>query len=327
MVKNSIIQFLLRLAAFCLLLLLADRAIGYVFSRLYFNQKVGQFSQTTYAIDSANQDILIFGSSRAVRHYDTDTIAAATGLSTYNAGRDGQMIPYAAAVEEVALKRHRPKLVILDINAWELADNPSKYEKLTILLPYYHKHPELKPYLSEISPFESYKLYSRVYPYNSSIFILASNGLFPGSTKKDAHGYLPLEGQIPPGFMQDYLARMETRLQKIKSKEEKPDQKAIAYYKKFLDATAAAQIPTLVVISPTIVKNPSRLDNQAKEYQLVKEIAGSYPNVSFLDYSADERFNDKTEKFADVFHLNRQGSAEFSADIARWLTSHHFSAY
>ncbi|MDE3248157.1 MAG: hypothetical protein KGO82_05850 [Bacteroidota bacterium] len=320
--KKTIIQFLLRLAAFCLLLVLSDRLLGFVFSKLYFSQEVGQFHQTTYAVDSARQDILIFGSSRAVRHYDTDSIATATGMSTYNAGRDGQMIPYAAAVEEIALKRNRPKLVILDINAWELADNPSKYEKLTILLPYYDKHPELKTYLSEISPFETYKLYSKVYPFNSSIFILASNALFPASAKKDANGYLPLDAVMTPAFLKEYKGNMEVRYQKIKNKEEKPDQKAIGYYKKFLDATAAAHVPTLVVISPTVIKDPFILDNQEKEKQLVKDIATAYPQVTFLDYSADPRFYDHPEKFSDAFHLNRQGASEFSADLARYLASH-----
>lgn len=323
MTKNKIIQFLLRLLAFCVVLVLADRLLGFVFSKLYFSQRVGQYHQTTYAVDSARQDILIFGSSRAVRHYDTDSIAAATGLSTYNAGRDGQMIPYAAAVEAIALKRNRPKLVILDINCWELAENPGKYEKLTILLPYYAQHPELKPYLSEISPFETYKLFSKVYPFNSSIFILASNALFPASAKKDANGYLPLDAVMTPAFLKEYKGNMEARYQKIKNKEEKPDQKAIGYYKKFLDATAAAQIPTLVVISPSVIKEPYILDNQEKEKQLVKEIATSYPQVTFLDYSADPRFYDHPEKFSDAFHLNRQGASEFSADLARYLAAHY----
>ncbi|MFT3932960.1 MAG: DUF1574 family protein [Chitinophagaceae bacterium] len=325
MKQKRVIPFLLRLAAFCVLLFIMDRIIGMVFEKIYFNQRAGQFSQTTYAIDSASQDIMVFGSSRAVRHYASPLISKELGVSCYNCGRDGQMIPYTAAVQQIALERHTPKLVILDINPWELAQDPSKYEKLTILLPYYEKHKELINYISEVSPFERYKLFSKTYPYNSSIFILTTNALFANSVKKDDHGYLPLEGSMTDATTTDYQRKMLARYERIKIKKEVPDEKGIAYYKKFLDNTSRLNIKTLVVISPTILKDPFYLDNQALEKQLVIDIAKQYPNISFLDYSLDPRFNNHPEKFSDVFHLNRQGSQEFTADISAYIKANHLA--
>lgn len=197
MEKRSVIRFLTRLAIFCIILIVIDRIVGFAFKKVYFSQRVGQFSQTTYAIDSARQDIMIFGSSRAVRHYSSPIIAQGLGLSCYNSGRDGQMIPYSTAVQEVSLNRHKPKLIILDINPWELAVNPSKYEKLTILLPYCNEHPELIKYIAEVSEFERYKLFSQTYPYNSSIFILGTNALLPNSVKKIVAGICHWKAGLP----------------------------------------------------------------------------------------------------------------------------------
>ena len=60
--------FLKRLFLFIIVVIIADHLIGLLLSQLYFNQHKGQYAQTTYAIDSTNQDIIVFGSSRAVRH-------------------------------------------------------------------------------------------------------------------------------------------------------------------------------------------------------------------------------------------------------------------
>lgn len=319
MKKSAIIKFLLRLGIFCVVLLALDQALGFAFRKIYFSQRVGQYAQTTYAIDSAQQDIMIFGSSRAVRHYSSPIISQITGLSCYNSGRDAQMIPYATAVEEVTLNRHKPKLVILDINPWELAVNQSKYEKLSILLPYCREHKELVKYIQEISPFEPYKLLSQTYPYNSSIFILASNTLTPSSVKKDQNGYLPLENILTKAYLDEYTAKMKARWERIRTKKEVAEEKGVAYFRQFLCRTAKDQVKTLVVISPTILNNPFELDNQLLERQMVERICSEYPNVTFLDYSTDARFNFHFEKFSDEFHLNKNGAEEFSTILAEYI--------
>jgi len=317
MSNKPVIRFFVRFAAFSIILIAADRLAGIALKKIYFSQHVGQYSQTTYAIDSAKQDILIFGSSRAVRHYSPSIISKASGLSCYNSGRDGLMIPYAAAVQEVSLARHIPKLIILDISPRELGIDRVKYERLSILLPYCSEHEQLTKYIKEVSPFEPDKLVSKTYPFNSSAFVLACNTLLAKSASKDDNGYLPLENSLTKTEIDDYKNRMVARAKKIREKTEVAEDKAVAYFKQFLDNAAKYNIKTLVVISPTILKNPFYLDNQTLERDLIEKITGQYKNVTFLDYSKDPRFNGHSEKFADYFHLNVQGSTEFSQLIAR----------
>lgn len=312
-------MFLFKLVVFSLCLIVIDRILGFCLQSLYFDQRVGQFSQTTYAVDSSKQDLLIFGSSRAVRHYSSPILSKGCGLSCYNSGRDGQMIPYSIALEEVSLNRHKPKLIILDINPWEFAVNQSKYEKLTILLPYCDKHKELIKYIKEISAFEPYKLLSKVYPYNSSIFIMANNTLFRNSEKKDDNGYLPLEGKMTKAELQDYQLKMNQRSINLHKKKNLVDYKAIKYFKEFLDNTIKNRIKTLVIISPTILKNSVELDNQSLQKSIIIDICKHYNNITFLDYSTDARFNYHPEKFSDEFHLNTQGSKEFSTILTKYI--------
>jgi len=316
--KNSpVTKFLVRLAAFGVILIVADYLVGLGLKKIYFSQRVGQYSQTTYALDSAKQDILIFGSSRAVRHYSPSIISKVSGLSCYNSGRDGLMIPYAAAVQEVSLKRHVPKMIILDISPRELGIDKSKYERLSILLPYCSRHQELLKYIKEVGPFEPDKLVSKTYPFNSSVFVLACNSLLAKSADKDDNGYVPLENAMTRHETDDYAKRMAARARKVRKKTEIPEDKAIGYFKQFLDDAAKYNIKTLVVISPTILHNPFYLDNQLLERNLIEKITGRYKNATFLDYSNDPRFNYHPEKFADYFHLNVRGSKEFSEIIAQ----------
>ena len=305
--KKPFVTFLIKLSAFFVVLVILDHLVGFTLRKIYFDQHAGQFSQTTYAIDSAKQDIMIFGSSRAVRHYSSPIISAVSGLSCYDSGRDGLMIPYSTAMEEISLARHKPTLIILDITPRELGVDESKYDKLSILLPYCEEHKEFIKYVQEISPFEPYKLFSKTYSFNSSIFILATNTLFATSVKKDMNGYLPLEGKMTKAEVEDYDLRMKERYEKIRFKKDIPEGKSIRYFKTFLDNSAKNNIKTLVVISPTILKDPFYLDNQIVEKKLITKITAQYPNATFLDYSSDSRFNYHPEKFSDVFHLNKQG--------------------
>lgn len=302
--------FLKRLFLFLIVVIVIDQLLGLLLSHLYFNQHKGQYAQTTYAVDSANQDIIIFGSSRAVRHYSPTILSNAFGKSCYNVGRDGQMIPYYAALEEVIFNRQKPKMVIIDINSWEFFEGNSKYEKLSILLPYCHKHPELIKYLETSSPFERYKLFSAIYPFNSSLFIATNNKLFENKLSLAENGYDPLDKNMDEAgiaFTKKIIAKEKMD---VSVKTAKIDTLAMRFYKQFLQKCADAKIPTYVVISPTIAPENSSI----RKDKLI-EITKLYPTATFLDFSSNPNYNNHLEKFADIFHLNKKGSEEFTKEL------------
>ncbi|WP_144264052.1 SGNH/GDSL hydrolase family protein [Filimonas lacunae] len=293
---------------------IADRAIGYLLHKLYFSVPKGQFAQTTYSIDSANQDVIILGSSRAIRHYNTSILSDKLHLSCYNAGRDAQFLPYYSAIEDVVFAKHTPKLLILDMNVWEFSPNSQKYDRLSIFLPYVQNHPELVPYIEEMGKWEKLKLYCHTYLYNSTLFIAMHDFLLGGSLPKDENGYLPLDRQMSKHDFDNYEQKKKLYDAKRAQEHIVLDQKAVKYFESMLDKARAKNVKVYVIISPTILSEP-----ETEEKKLIGTIAQRYPNVTFLDYTHDTRYNNLYQKFADEFHLNKEGAEEYSKQLADTL--------
>ncbi|MBK0383662.1 hypothetical protein I5M32_11900 [Pedobacter sp. SD-b] len=311
MEKINLKRFFKNLLIFTALLVAADRIIGYALEKAYFSLKAGQFAQTTYTLDKAAPDILVFGSSRALHHYSSSILSDKLHKSIYNAGSDGQFLPYYCAAQEVILQRKIPKIIILDVNIWELGPNDSKYIKLASLLPYVSEHPILKKYTAEISDYENIKFISKTYPYNSTLLISAYDHLFSNKLPSDDRGYFPLVRTIPKQQFEHYREQQRIYNEKRAKQKIKIDMNAVDYYRAFLQRCEDLKIKTYVIISPTILKEP-----KTKEKILLKIIAEEYPNVTFLDYSSDATYNNHYKLFADEFHLNDTGAKKFSEELA-----------
>jgi hypothetical protein len=312
MLNNNVIPFFKKFLLFLAVVFVVDRVIGFGLEKLYFSLDRGQFAQNTYALDKASPDILVFGSSRAQHHYSSEILSNKLGLSIYNAGRDGQFLPYYCAVQDVILQRKTPKIVILDVNIWELGPNEQKYSKLAQLLPYVGEHPILKKYTAEISEFENLKLISKTYPYNSTLLISVYDHLFTDKQPEDDRGYFPLIGQVSEQMFNKYKTEKAVYDKKRALQNIQIDQHAVAYYHQFLQKTKDLNIKTYVVISPTVLKEPN-----TEEKSLLESIAKKYSNVTFLDYATDSIYNNHYQLFADEFHLNKKGAEKFSEELAK----------
>jgi len=308
--KEDVILFLKRALLFVALIFMTDSILGYGLKKLYFIQKKGQFAQTTYAVDSTYQDILIFGSSRATRHYKPDIFSSKIKMSCYNGGRDGQMIPFSAALEDVTFKRYIPKIILLDINPWELSKGRSKYEKLSILFPYFNYHPELESHLDRINKGEKYKLLSKTYAFNSSLFISLNNFILEKRLPKENSGYLPLTGIMTKEAYEDYLSKSAS-INASEFKNNSLDTTAVNLYTSFLKKARKHGIKTFVFISPCILNNSF---NPFKK-NLIKQIALE-EGAAFYDYSGDSRFNNNYTLFSDIFHLNNVGAEIYTKLVA-----------
>lgn len=310
--KNEVIRFFINLGAFLCVLILVDQLLGRLFFRLYFGQKVGPFHQITYAVDSAKQDIMVFGSSRAERHYSSTILSKNLGYKTYNFGVAGEKIVYSAALQEVAFKRHIPKILILDINPFDISVDPTKYEKLSILIPYYSHHPELLKYIKEIGDFEELKLYSKIYPFNSIFFILAGATLFPNKQDKDDFGYIAQSGNMSAKEANQFKQRLLERYTNLSTAASPTDEKAKGYLIQFLDLAKKNNIKTFVVISPMLFSESYKWNKELDQKVEIEKIIKRYPNVTYWDYSSDTYYNNHSEKFTDMLHLNKEGAEDFT---------------
>lgn len=285
---------------------LLDWGVGAVLRHFYFTKKNGADYRTNNVINKTKADVLIFGSSKAVYHYDTKIIGDSLHMSVYNAGRDLSYIYYHYALLEAVLKRYSPKLVVLDTRANEFQQ--FKYnedrDRINVLLPYYDSHPELREVCLLRGPFERYKLLSKMYPYNSLILNELVELLPIARYKKDdsQDGYIAKYGQFKGG-LQPYTVN------------DAVDSTAALYYKKFVELCKARNVPLVVVYSP-IYQDINSAANRNVQYvmQVCKD-----NNVPVLNYLRDTTFASKPQYFYDALHLNREGSVVYSSIIGEKL--------
>ncbi|MFP5039450.1 hypothetical protein [Parasediminibacterium sp. JCM 36343] len=306
--------FLKKIFLFILILAIFDYMIGQCLHYIYFSQKRGQFAQTTYSLDSSNQDILVFGNSRAARHYSSAILSDSLHKTCYNLGMDAQGIIYATALQEVIFNRHKPSMVILNINAWEFDESPVKYERLSVFLPYCKEHPELIKYIKLSSPAAKWELLSNVYTYNSTFFTTISNLSQANNLPKIQGGYDPMIKKMNATEIAFVKKKIVLQAEENRQKPPKIDTIAFSYYSNFLKKCVDNHIPTYVIISPTLVP-----EEQSKGKEKLIEITQSFPTIKFMDFSSDPDYNGHFEKFADFLHLNKEGAEAFTKKLAAVL--------
>lgn len=287
---------------FLAILILLDFSIGSILKYFYNKQTSGLLYRATYSIDSTKADILIFGASRANHHYVPDIFENRLHLSCYNTGRDGETIFYNYAILKCALKRYSPKIAILDFSRDEFVKTPDNYDRLSALLPYYEDHPEIRSIVQLKSPYEKYKLLSKIYPYNSLIF---SIGI--GTTKlntsreyiKDENGYVPLPEIWKRPLQEDTTLR-----------ENELDSNTIKAFESFISECTQSNIKAYIVISPVFIKY-TKAD---KSVQIAQKIAKQY-KIPLYDFTYDSQFLNSEGLYADANHLNEKGAVLFTNKV------------
>ena len=218
------------------------------------------------------------------------------GLSYYNAGRDGCSIFYHYAVLKSVLKRYTPKIIILDISR-DFEKSQASYDRLSILLPYYKNHPEMRTIIEMKSPYEKFKLVSKIYPYNSLLFsIIAGNSALNKNRYTENDGYVPLT-KIWNGKLSVINEPVNYKVDSTK----------IVIYESFIEDCLKAGVRLYVVSSPDFVKY-----NYQEKSNIVAEQYAKKHNIRFLNYSNKEVFLNNSKYFADGSHLNDYGAKIFS---------------
>ncbi|HEY2721871.1 MAG TPA: hypothetical protein VGI82_09100 [Chitinophagaceae bacterium] len=278
-----------------------DFIIGGLLKAFYFRQTSGLEYRTTYSMEKARADMLIFGSSTAIHDYIPETFEKKLSLSAYNVGRDGISIFYDYAVLRAVLKRYIPKIIILDFEKQEFSKNQLSYDRLAALLPYYKRHPEIDSIVNLRSSFEKYKFISSIYPYNSLLFtISAGNSEFNKKRSEDINGFVPINHTWTDPIREDNSFLHD-----------EIDSNKVKVYESFIKECLRAKIELYIVCSPLFVK-PGYINNTIV---MGKEIAAKY-RIKFFDCSQDANILGRPKLFADIAHLNETGATIYSGEIA-----------
>lgn len=214
-------------------------------------------------------------------------------MTCYNVGRGATSIFYHYAILKGILKRYSPKMIILEFAI--LNKDQASYDKMSSLLPYYGNHPEIRPFIILKSPFEKYKLSSKIYPFNSLIFTIIAGNLI-NKERDDINGYVPLSK----------IWDEPVRIDSINKKYEL-DKNKIDCFENFIKDCNNMGIQLFVCVSPFFIKTTY------SEYSTIigQKIAETH-NVKFYDFSNDTIFTSNNSLFADDIHLSDSGAIIFT---------------
>lgn len=288
-------KHLAKILLFLVIVALLDVATGLVFSRLSHMARGGDTARNEYICNGTSEDVLVFGSSRAIHHYNPAIISQLTGMTCYNCGQDGNGAILNYGRYHLIAQRYQPKVIIYDLMPeYDILTGEDNHKFLGWLRPYYDRD-GIADIFKRVDPKEKFKMMSQMYRYNSRFIQMLTDCIHP--MQDDAvNGFRPLEvemdtmriGERPPASSVDSLK--------------------VFYISKMLDEASRRGTRLVMVVSPYW----SGMDTTI--CQPVKELCQSR-GIPFLDYSNDPKYLHNNTYFADGVHLNARGADEFTRDI------------
>lgn len=295
--RRIVLKFALALA----LLMLLSWLSAVMLSKLYFTSYGGNSgAQLNYALKT-RADILIVGSSRAAHHYDSAALERATGLTVYNAGKEGVNATYQYGLLSMLLGKYHPKLVVYDVADF----GPNLDGGTAYLYPYYSHYPEIRKILQERDPQAKVKFLNPLYAFNGKVIDIVYDKI-RNKDKPNPTGFEPRDKTIKTrdlGLLEKQ-AGMFTGI----------DTLSVRNFARSVALCREKGIPMVLIYSPTLVKT------QLSGFDQIEAIANAQ-GVKLINYWMDERYYNNFELFYDALHLNAKGGELFTRDIASIITN------
>ncbi len=291
-------QFVIKLSFLSIIIIICDVVIGKTMDYVVKNITVGGRGRDNYICDKSVDDILIFGSSRAVHHYNSTMIEDSLGMSCYNCGDDGNGIILSYGRLLMIEDRHKPLIIIYDVNpSFDIEQNDnSKY--LGWLKARYERK-GIAQIFKDVDKTEQYKMMSNMYRHNSTFFQNLITFLTSISNDTGDKGFRPIDGEFDK-------MKIDANFDINSDSIENLDSLKIGYIKQFIEASKDAKL--FFVVSPIWYGMNTQKTNSVK--QLCKEM-----NIPFIDFSNNYKYVHNSNYFSDGVHLNRIGADEFTKDL------------
>ena len=290
-------KFILKVACFFAIVVAIDIIAGVAFPYLVANAKGGDNGRNNYICLKTNEDILIFGSSRAIHHYHPTIISDSTGMTCYNCGQDGNGVILNYGRLLMIENRYKPKMIIYDIhNSFDLTAGEDNHKYLVWLKAYYDYEGVEDVFLS-VDSVERYKMMSNLYRYNSKCVQILSDYIHPMQSL-GINGYRPLTGK-----MDNMKVNKNANKDKVSPEW---DNLKIDYIKRFIDLTKGSKL--------IFVFSPIWYGMDESQYSIIKSICKEN-NIPFLDYANNPKYVHNNKYFKDGGHMNNIGAEEFTKDL------------
>ena len=280
-----------------------DQSLGLVCRYLNSHAKSGDTAKHYYIADQCNEDILIFGSSRAEVTYDPQIIKDSLGLTAYNCGSANSSILLQYGRLLMITQRYCPKLVILDMTTYfDICKSDAKDEINNIQpLKKFYDLPGIDSIFSNISRLENLKMISQLYRFNGYLPDMIVDN-FTTNNIKNYQGYKPMFYTI------DY----EPDSSDIVNEALVWDSTKKLYFQKFMNICKEKGILLVVAYSPIYRAKTNVAYSKVTNFCLEH-------NISLIDYYANPSFVSSREYFADILHMNAIGSKKYTTEIIEIL--------
>lgn len=264
-----------------------------------------------------NAQVIITGSSRASSHYDPRVIQEITGRSAFNLGRNGSQTDVQVVVLKAYLEHNRkPELVIHNLDAFSFVTTRETYDPAQYV-PYLND-PEIYIPLKKINRDLWKSRYVPLYGYvvedmNFS-WTLGLRGFFGWSPREDFFlGFNPRTKRWTDEFQNFKTSNPHGVSFGV-------EPKGIQDVEELIRVCRENKIRLIFVYSPEYSEMQTLTNNRAEIFDKFQESANYY-GIPFWDYS-DWKYASDRDLFQNSQHLNEQGAALFSTDLANHLTGY-----
>ena len=288
-------KFVLKALFFGVCVVVMDALFGFGFSWLRGHAKGGSTANCEYIANRANDDIIIFGSSRASHHYIPQIIEDSLGVSCYNCGEEGNGVVLAYGRLKMMTNRYKPKLIVFEITPgydYGIKEPNTKY--LGYLRAYYNKSGIEEIFDVFDGEFSRLKMRSKMYQNTGRLLPDIIDNIIYRDNQK---GYTPLYGK---------MNQKSTLDNNVVDKTMEIDSIKLSYVEKVIELALSNDIPIIFTISPRYGLN-SRTSNYEPAFSLCKK--RGVPVYNFINYPS---IADNAVYFQDGDHMNHKGAEAYT---------------
>lgn len=290
-------KFFLKLFCFILIIIAIDLSYGAYCDHYRRNVKAGMTRLDNIAAYETTADVLIFGSSRARRHYDTRVFEDSLGMEAFNCGYNSMGIEFFLPRLRQILTRYTPRMIVYDIMpVFDIMKSTSKLVNLKRLKPFFND-PIARDAILSIDSLEWLKFHSATYRYHGELSEYAKDQT---NKEKFYNGYAPLNGTLKIDFKPHTAMTL--------------DKNKVRLLDTFIKECKRHDIELYFVISPYFSND---MGDQAEE---LRRLTSVYDIPVFDHFNEASYMNDST-LYWDASHLNSKGALMFSNMVVSEIIS------
>jgi hypothetical protein len=304
-----------------IVMFIAVTLVAFILSHSMIDSGLRRIKTSTFGVynrlvdGEINAAILITGSSRALTHFDSRTIESSTGQRTYNIGINGSQTDMQVALFQTYLRHNaKPRLLIHNLDSFTFVASHGDVYFPGQYLPYLAEE-DLYEALRRIDP-DTWKarrlpLYGYAVEDMNFTWLTGLRGFFGWNPAEDRYlGFQPRYSQWTDDFERLKQAnpggvRFEIEPAGVTALEE------------MLALCQREGISVLLVYSPVYYEMQALEQNRHEIFARFSELASRYA-ATVWDYSSSP-ISFRKDYFYNSQHLNADGAAQFSADVAAKL--------